>query len=189
MPVSSVQPVNNAPAGWVALGVVTQPHGVSGRVKVKPFTETPEQFIRYKNLTDASGQPIKFRVTGEAQGQYILEIDGITSRDAADRLRGMQLGLPREALPPTRSAAEFYAVDLIGLCVETVDGKAFGIVADVQNYGASDIIEITRTAGHTEMFAFTQATFPSVDLTARRLVIQPPELLGSKDEEEGNAGA
>lgn len=171
------------PAGWVALGVITQPHGVSGRVKVKPFTEPAENFKRYKTLTDARGNEMRFRVTGEAQGQYIIEIEGVTRREAAEALRGLQLGMPREALPAPRNANEFYAVDLMGLCVETEDGKAFGTVVDVQNYGAGDIVEIRRVAGHTEMFSFTHANFPQVDVAARRITINPPELMGSKAEE------
>jgi ribosomal 30S subunit maturation factor RimM len=86
-------PTATTPAGWVALGVITQPHGVSGRVKVKPFTEPAENFKRYKSLTDTRGNEMRFRVTGEAQSQYIIEIEGVTRREAAEALRGLQLGI------------------------------------------------------------------------------------------------
>lgn len=171
--------------GWIALAVVTQPHGVSGRVKIKSFADPADAIRNHTLLTDPAGREVKFRVTGEAQGQYIIEIDGLTKREDAELWRGRQLGLPRSALPELENDNQFYATDLIGLCVLTTDGKAFGTVHDVHNYGAGDLLEITRINGERELFAFTHVTFPSVDMDARQIVIDPPELLGSKEEESG----
>ena len=175
--------------GWVTLAVVTQPHGVSGRVKIKSLAD-PEDSIRARTmLEDASGAPVTFRVTGTAQGQYIIEVDGLRSREEAERWRGKQLGLPRAALPELPRDAQYYAADLVGLCVETEDGRAFGTVHAIQNYGAGDLLELTRPDGTRELYAFTHATFPLVDVAARRIVILPPELLGSRAEEESPEGS
>lgn len=177
---------NTPSPDWVALAVITAPHGVSGRVKVKSFTEPPRGFAEYEAIGDAQGKPVRFRITGEAQGLFIIQIEGITTRDQAELLRGRELGIARSALPEL-AKNEFYFADLIGLPVTTIDGTAFGTVRDLQNFGAGDVVEIELATGGREWFAFNDATFPHVDVAAGQLIIDPPLILGSKDEEEGAA--
>lgn len=176
-----------APSGWVTLAVVTQPHGVSGRVKIKSLADPEDAIKKHTVLSDPSGREVKFRVTGTAQGQYIIEVDGLTTREEAELWRGKQLGMTRAALPKLKKDSQYYAVDLIGLCVETADGRAFGTVHALHNFGAGDLLELKRPNGDTEMFSFTEANFPLVDVAARKLVIDPPHLLGSRDDELGQA--
>jgi len=175
-----------APAGWVALAVVTQPHGVSGRVKVKSFTDPEDAIKKHTALQDPAGREVKFRVTGTAQGQYIIEVEGLTKREDAELWRGKQLGMPRAALPELKNDAQYYAVDLVGLCVETEDGRAFGTVHAIYNFGAGDVLELKRPNGDLEMFSFTHANFPLVDVKARKMTITPPEKLGSREEEDAS---
>jgi 16S rRNA processing protein RimM len=180
-------PQPTALSEWVALAAITQPHGVSGRVKVKSFTDPERAFATYTEMTDAKGTPVKFRVTGEAQGLFIIEIEGVTRREQADLLRGRQLGVPRSQLPALEDDNLFYVTDLVGLRVVTVAGDAFGTVAEVNNYGAGDILDITRENGISELFAFTHTTFPNLALDEGVITINPPEMLGSRAEEEGDA--
>lgn len=175
---------SSAPA-WVALGAFAQPHGVSGRIKVKSFTDPADDFASHKGLTDESGNPIKLKITGHTQGMAIVTIEGITKREQAELLRGKKIGVPRSALPEIKKENRFYIDDLIGCAVVDAAGEPFGTVANVANYGAGDILDIKRENGAMEMYAFTNATFPNVDVAARRLVIHPPEILGSEQEEGG----
>jgi 16S rRNA processing protein RimM len=174
---------------WVQLAAITAPHGVSGRVKVKSFTEPARAFAGYGPLTDARGTGYRFRVTGEAQGLFIIEIEGITRREQADLLRGTALGVARSQLPATQNPNEFYLSDLIGLAVQQGDGSAFGTVVDVQNFGAGDLLEIALANDTTEWFSFTHATFPEIDVAAGRITIDPPMLLGSREEESAGGDA
>ncbi len=163
---------------WVALAVFTQPHGVSGRIKVKSFTEPHDDFAKTPNLTDAKGNSIKLRLTGHTQGMAIVEVDGITRREQAELLRGTKIGVARAALPELKNPNLYYTDDLIGMRVMTEDGTAFGSVRSVVNYGAGDILEITREDGSHELYAFTHATFPRVDNASRTITISPPEIVG-----------
>lgn len=168
---------------WIPLAVATQPHGVSGRLKFKSFTDPVRAFATHA-LTDAQGNAVKLRVTGEAQGQVICEIDGLTRREHAELWRGREIGVPRSALPAPKNDGEFYISDLIGMQVVTTSGTAFGTVADVANFGAGDLLDISLATGGREFFAFTKANFPAQDMDARVLTIDPPELLGNRSEEE-----
>ena len=58
-------------------------------------------------------------------------------------LRGTALTVPREALPPL-GEGEYYHADLLGLLVVSDAGEVVGRVLAIENFGATDIIEITR---------------------------------------------
>jgi 16S rRNA processing protein RimM len=162
------------------LAAIAQPHGVSGRMKVKSFTTPPAAFADYDCLTDESGNAIRFTITSTAQGMPVIAIDGVTSREEAERWRGRKLGVAREAMKPIDTPNEHYIVDLIGCAVTHVDGGSFGTVSNVMNFGAGDIVEIQKPNGESELYSFTQTNFPSVDTKARALTINPPEMVGLK---------
>jgi len=178
MSTTTKEPVADAAPTWVALAVFAQPHGVSGRIKVKSFTEPHDDFAKTPNLTDAKGNPLKLRLTGHTQGMAIVEIEGITRREQAELLRGTKIGVARAALPELKNPNLYYTDDLIGMHVITEDGKPFGSVRTVVNYGAGDILDISRTDGSSELYAFTHASFPIIDANTRTITICPPEVVG-----------
>lgn len=182
MPAANPDDATNAPAStaWVALAVFTQPHGVSGRMKVKSFTEPLHDFAKHKGLTDAKGKPIALRITGNTAGGAIVEIEGVTRREQAELLRGQKIGIPRAAMPKLENPNLYYTDDLVGMQVVDAAGERFGTVRVVVNYGAGDILEITNLSGVDTLYAFTHATFPLVDMAARRITISPPDILEAK---------
>lgn len=55
-------------------------------------------------------------------------------------------------------------------------GAVLGSVKAVLNHGAADLLELQRPNGSaTVLLPFTQAIVPTVDLTAGRIVADPPE--------------
>src|SRR5262245_1892876 len=125
----------------VLVGAIAGAHGLRGEVRIKSFTDDPAAVARYGPLSDESGErQFKLSITGHTKGGVIACIEGISSRTVAEALRGLRLYVPRSALPAT-PVDEYYRVDLIGLRVELADGSEFGRIADVQNYGAGDVLE------------------------------------------------
>jgi 16S rRNA processing protein RimM len=103
----------------------------------------------------------------------------VTDRASAERLRNTELYAPRERLPDL-AAEEFYHADLIGLSAEDQAGRAIGVVVAVHNFGAGDILEIAPAAGgETAMVPFSAAAVPSVEVAARRIVLELPEGLAA----------
>jgi 16S rRNA processing protein RimM len=119
-----------------------------------------------------------------AKAQVLARIPGIEDRDAAEALRGLRLFVPRDRLPPPEPD-EFYNDDLIGVAVETVDGTALGTVVSVQDFGAGAMLEVGAARGRTVLVPFTRDVVPVVNLSVRRIVIDPPEGLLDGDMEEG----
>ena len=92
-----------------------------------------------------------------------------------DRLCNVDLFVPRDRLPPIEDADTYYHADLIGLSAVRQDGAALGTVIAIHNFGAGDLIEIAPAAGGEPLLLpFTEAVVPTIDMTARKIVIVPP---------------
>ena len=74
-------------------------------------------------------------------GKALAKITGVDDRDAAAKLSGFFLGVPRADLPQT-AADEFYWHDLVGMRALGRDGKPLGKVAGLIRTGAHDILRI-----------------------------------------------
>ena len=166
----------------VCLGVVTAPHGVQGAVRIKSFTEEPEDVARYGPLTDETGlRRFELRLIGEGKGVVIARLSGVEDRNQAEAVRGLRLYLPRSALPHTE-AEEYYHADLIGLEAVLGDGTPVGRVRAIHDFGAGDTLELARPGAPVVMVPFTRAVVPRIELAAGRLVLDPPA--GLLDENE-----
>jgi 16S rRNA processing protein RimM len=158
----------------VCVGVITGPQGVHGAVRIRSFTEIPEDIGRYGPLTDETGrQHFGLRHLATAKGVVIAQLSGIENRDQAERLRGLRLYLPRSALPRTE-VDEYYHADLIGLEAVLSDGTPIGRVRAIHDFGAGDTLELARPGAQPVMVPFTRAIVPTVDPEEGRLVIEPP---------------
>jgi 16S rRNA processing protein RimM len=150
-------------------------HGVRGEVKLWPFTEDPMAVIDYGLLSSKDGarqfEVVRARI---AKDHLVAVLKGITTREDAERVNGIELYIARDKLPPTE-AGEYYHADLIGLRAIDEAGAAIGKVLAVHNFGAGDIIEIAPERGPTLLLPFTDAVVPTVDLAEGHVVIVLPQ--------------
>ena len=158
----------------VCVAAVAAAHGVRGHLKLKTFTERPENAAAYGPLFAESGDPLfPIDVVSVSEGGLIVKAKGISDRTAAERLRGTRLYVPRGLLPAT-GEEEFYHEDLIGLTAVDQAGAVLGEVVAVQQFGAGDILEVRARDGSLLDFPFTKAVVPVVDLPGGKVVIDPP---------------
>jgi len=162
-------------------------HGVGGAVKLWTFTEDPLAVKHYGPLATKDGAR-QFEVTSarEAKGHLVATLKGVTTRDEAERLNGVELYIARDKLPATDDD-EYYHADLIGLAAVTTADKPLGRVVAIHNFGAGDIIEIAPPHGATMLLPFSNAVVPTVDLAGGRVVIEMPGEIEGDD--PTNAGA
>jgi len=156
-------------------------HGVRGAVKLWTFTEDPLAVKRYGPLTSKDGAR-QFEVTDarEARDHLVATLKGISTREDAERLNGIELYVAREKLPAT-DEDEYYHADLIGLAAVTAANEPIGRVIAIHNFGAGDIIEIAPAQGASMLLPFTNATVPTVDLVNGRVVVELPRVIEGDD--------
>jgi 16S rRNA processing protein RimM len=110
-----------------------------------------------------------------AKDHFVARIAGVSDRDAAEKLRNIELYIPRARLPKIEETDTFYHADLVGLDAVTPDGARVGTVHALHNFGAGDIIEIAPAGGGDPlMLPFNETTVPKIDVAARQIVVMPP---------------
>ena len=160
----------------VCLGQIGAAHGVRGEVRLRSFTSDPGAIADYGPLQTEDGRVLEIEALRPAKDHFVARLAGIRDRDAASALTNAKLYVPRERLPQTESADEFYHADLIGLAAVDQTGRTLGTVVAIHNFGAGDLIEVKPpTGGSTELVPFDMTHVPEIDIAAGRIVVHPPE--------------
>jgi len=125
--------------------------------------------------TEDGARHFEIEAARPAKDFLVARLKGVGDRDAAEKLRNTDLFVPRDRLPSIVEADTFYHADLVGLAAAGEDGAALGTVIAIHNFGAGDLIEIAPAGGGEPLLLpFTEATVPTVDLKAGRIVVVVP---------------
>jgi 16S rRNA processing protein RimM len=160
----------------ICIGAIAGSFGVSGEVRLKSFCSEPTDIAAYGPLSTEDGsRQFHITLTRPVSGGLGARIQGVSTKEQADALRGTSLFVHRDRLPSLPDD-EFYHADLIGLSAFDTGGELIGKVTAVYNHGAGDILEISTTRHKSALLLpFTLAIVPNVDLTAGRIVVDLPE--------------
>ncbi|MEO1161315.1 MAG: ribosome maturation factor RimM [Pseudomonadota bacterium] len=167
----------------IVLGVITGVHGIQGEVKLKSFTAVPEAIASYGPLDTSNGTVLEIKSLKVHKDQFRARIEGVTDRNMAETLRGLELSIARDRLPEPEDD-EVYHADLVGLSVLDPDGSQIGTVVDIVDFGAGELLELKlQDLKSTVLMPFNRQTVPDISLDAGTLTIDPPDgLLGDDTE-------
>jgi len=153
----------------VVLGRVGAPFGVQGWVKVHSYTDPPEGIVRYAPWQlQGHGSAVRHVVLDwkRAGGAIAVRLEGVESREMAQRLNGAEVRVERGALPPTAPGV-YYWHDLIGLAAYGSDGASLGRVEEVLELPAHPVLVLR---GERErLVPLVKERLLGVDLAAGRL--------------------
>jgi 16S rRNA processing protein RimM len=176
----------------VLLGAVSGAHGVRGDVRLKTFTQDPAAIGDYGPVHTEDGRVFTLKVTKPVKGGIAAKLDGVSTRDQAEALKGTRLYVSRDALgePGTDEDGDeaYFHADLVGCILVGERNEEIGRVTAVHDFGAGDLLDVLRSdaegAGKSVLVPFTRTVCPEVDIAARRIVCVPPVgLLEDADEE------
>lgn len=125
----------------ILVGKIVAPQGIRGEVRVQTFTAKPSDFGTIGVFGDNLPQKSFHFVRALPNTNVIIaRIDGTDNRNAAEILRGTELFVNRDDLPPTQDG-EYYQADLVGMPVIR-NNVEIGRIVCFQNFGAGDIMEL-----------------------------------------------
>jgi len=149
--------------------------GVKGEVRLTAYTAEPMALLDYRNLQREDGTAGLTLTSGRPhKGGLVVRVKEVETREQAEGLRGLRLYVPRDAFPAP-GEDEYYLVDLIGLAVCTPQGKHLGVVREVRDFGAGDLLEIQPEVGASWWLPFTRETVPDVRIAERLIIAVRPE--------------
>jgi 16S rRNA processing protein RimM len=154
-------------AQTIVLAAIAGAHGIKGEVRLKLFTDTLDNLTRHARFDAGERVIVLEAVRPDKAGMAIARLEGVRDRNAAEALRGLTLAVPRADLPPLEDG-EYYVADYLGRMVVDETGNAVGTVKAIENFGASDILDIALASGGSVMVPFVADV---VTETADALVI------------------
>ena len=126
------------------VGVITSTHGVRGEVKVYPTTDDATRFKQLKHvLLDTGKETLPLEIQGVKffKQFVILKFKGIDNINDIEKYKRCPILVERcDAVELEED--EYFIADMIGMAVETEDGKEFGTLKDVIETGVNDVYVI-----------------------------------------------
>jgi 16S rRNA processing protein RimM len=122
----------------VVVGKITKAHGLGGEVSVLVLSDNPERFDEGSSVFLEDGTELVVGAMRRNGPRMLVAFEGVVDRQAADKLRGKMLVVPRSMLPEL-PPGEFWPHQLEGCEVVTESGRSLGRITDVISNPANDI--------------------------------------------------
>lgn len=177
------------PDDLLLVGRFARPHGVHGDVKAIPETDDPARLADLRNVfvgpAAASARPARLAalraVPSKQGGTLVVRLDGVTTPEGAEALRGLGLYVRAADLP--LADGEYFLHDRVGLAVEDEAGVPLGVVRDVVDLPSHPVFVVERPGRPDVLVPDVPVFVVALDVPGRRLVVRPIEGLFDDDAE------
>ncbi len=162
--------------GYLVVARIGRPQGVRGEVTVELRTDAPEaRFAAGSTLVTEPRErgPLRIEAARQQGSAWVLTIEGVEDRPAAEALRNTLLLAAVDERPQLDEVDDFYDDQLMGLRAEDTAGTHLGEVRRISHLGG-DLLVVRRTDGRELLVPFVSAIVTTVDLVAGKVVIDPP---------------
>jgi 16S rRNA processing protein RimM len=130
--------------GFVEIGLFSGPHGIKGEVKVKSFTDIPENLFVYEQFFLANQtKPIKLKLVRKIKQNLICIVEDIKTRNEAEKFKNLILYVRRDNLPLLKDD-EFYQRDLLDFQVYNLERHNLGFVTSFNDFGGGLLVEVEK---------------------------------------------
>lgn len=155
----------------IEVGHILAAHGVRGQVRVFSNTSPRENIVQYSPWTINNGVDEKtLEVTGKRQGKHVIAtIESVSDRNQAEAVIGAKILIQKSQLPELKDG-EYYWNQLIGLKVQSVDGNDFGVVDQMMETGANDVMVVQGDRERLIPFVMDEVV-KSVDLEHQQITV------------------
>jgi 16S rRNA processing protein RimM len=161
----------------VVIGRVVKPHGLRGEVVVEPLTDFPERFVEDLSMQgDLDGrQPrtLTIETVRWHGGRALVGFAGVRTVDEAEALRDTELSVAASETAPRPEGFVFH-YEVEGCVAVDTKGNELGKVAELADVAGRALLVLETPRGEREV-PFTSPIVVSVDLPARRVILDPPK--------------
>ncbi len=136
------------------------------------FADDPQLANGILFTSESGDKTLSLKLKNATAKHWLAEVEGISDRNDAEKLRGTELYINKDLLPEANKD-EFYIADLIGLsCIDNAQ-KHIGKIIAVENFGASDLLDIKPEGSESFYLPFTDDTI--LEITDTTVTIEIPE--------------
>ena len=168
---------------WLVVGLISSPHGINGKLKVKSLSDFDERFTKpgTRWLQKKSENPIEIELTSgfkqPGKESFIISLDGIINRNQSERFVNYKILVKKTNLPKLKKE-EFHLTELINLEVRILENKKLKIIGKVLNLEneRNNLLVIQLFENEKKVLVpFVSAIVTKVDLKNNFITINPPK--------------
>lgn len=127
---------------FIEIGLFVGVHGIKGEVKLKSYTQVPENIFLYEKLfIESFDHQIDLKFIRKTKQNIICKIENIKTRNDAEKLKGLKLFVTRDSLPKLKDD-EFYQSDLLGFQIYNLKRESFGLIVSFNDFGGGLLAEV-----------------------------------------------
>lgn len=159
----------------VHVGRVARAQGLAGQLRLSTFDhaapslrEGAQLWLRSK---DGAEKVFTVRAIRRSPDGIVVDVDGVTTRTAAEALQGLEVHIAQADLP-SLGHNEFWAFELAGFAAVDETGARLGEVVQVAHGVAHDLLEVRLPSGAVKVVPWVEALIPRVDRDSRTVVIR-----------------
>ncbi|MEQ9619471.1 MAG: ribosome maturation factor RimM [Deltaproteobacteria bacterium] len=159
--------------GLIKYGKITRAHGISGEVKLTPFSRELHSLSSLKTIFIETGpglSPVETRVLQcrPHKSSAIVRLEGVDSVDDADKLTGKNVYIDNSQLPPLKED-EFYWFQLIGLDIYTDDGRYLGEVQELIDRAYQSVL-VVKDGDKELLIPLTEPFVKEINLKESKII-------------------
>ena len=158
------------------VGRVGRAHGILGEATIEVRSDDPgSRFAVGEKLQSDEHGDLTITSGRVHNGILLLGFAGYSDRNQIEKLRNTLLYAEVDINEVREDADDYHVLQLIGCQAFLENGLLFGEVTDVINLPSQDLLAI-KTPDNEVLIPFVRQLVPIVDITAKRLVVIPPNL-------------
>lgn len=163
--------------GLIVIGRVSRPHGVKGEIRIEYFNPGLHFFSQYSSIV-LQGEAGDLRscqviVSRPHKKAVIVTLEGVRTREEAEKLRGDWVLVDTDELPATEED-EYYWYEIVGMQVFTEAGRYIGEVEQIVPTGSNDVYVVRREEKEF-LIPATKHVVVDIDRETNKIVIHPLE--------------
>ncbi|MDR0921732.1 MAG: ribosome maturation factor RimM [Lactobacillales bacterium] len=168
------------------VGKIVNTQGIRGEVRVISQTDFPEERYQKGNtlvLFQEKKEPLELVIKSHRKHKNfdILSFEGHPNINDVEKYRDGILKVSEEDLQEL-DEDEFYYHEIIGLTVQTTEGKEIGKIKEILSPGANDVWVIQRKGKKDALIPYIESVVKEIDL--EKGVVQVELMEGLIDDED-----
>lgn len=161
------------PDTTILIGQIVAAFGVRGQVKMKAITAQVDH-LRRRIRTLYLGPKLQAytlkSLIEHKPGLLILTLEGLTTREQANELRGQDVAILETQAAPL-AEGEYFIHQLYGLKVVADTGDEIGSVAEVLETGANEVLVVKRDGKPDGLIPMIHDVVQALDFAGGRVVV------------------
>jgi 16S rRNA processing protein RimM len=156
------------PPDHISVGKILRAWGLNGQLKVEPFSDFPGRFVTGQEFYIGATK-FQCKYVHQRSGTFILKLDGIETKEEANKVRGSLLTIPQSEAPDLPEGT-FYYHEVEDLEVWTDEDIYLGKITEIINTASNDVY-VVKNIDQEILIPATSDVIKLINLKTQRLTI------------------